>query len=756
MKSRLFFLFSFFYTITAGYAQHTGEVIGIVRDGSTPVPFASVALLGTFYGSSADSLGRFRIESVPHGAHTLVISAIGYKPFRQQVAVRSGKSEILAVQLVAESGQLDEVVVTGTMKEVSKLASPVPVDLIPQKFLLKNPVPSIFESLSYVNGVRPQVNCNVCNTGDIHINGLEGPYTMVMIDGMPIVSGLSTVYGLNGIPVSLIERVEIVKGPASSLYGSEAVGGLINIITKSVDRAPVLAADVFSSNWLDLSVDLSTKFKVADRISSLIGVNYFNYKNPVDKNGDGFTDLTLQNRISLFNKWSFSRRDNRQANIAFRYLYEDRWGGQMNWSAANRGGDEVYGESIYTKRLEVLGSYQLPIKEKVTLQYSLNSHNQNSYYGVTSYMATQRIVFAQVVWDKTIRNHSVLAGLPFRYTYYNDNTPATSGADGRDKADHIYLPGIFVQDEIALGRHSLLFGGRYDYNSRHGNILTPRVAYKLTLNKTDAVRLNLGSGYRVVNLFTEDHAALTGARDVVIREELKPEQSWNANLNFVKKIVIANSFIGVDASVFYTRFSNRIVPDYDTNPQQIIYDNLEGHAVSKGISLNLDVNLYMPLKVNLGATVMDNRVFENGSSFRPVLTERVMGTWAATYSLDRIGVSVDYTGNLIGPMRLPVMGENDPRSAYSPYWSLQNMQFTKRLRKGWEVYAGVKNLLNFRPPANAIARAHDPFNKQVSYDGEGNVVATPENLHAMTFDPSYVFAPNQGIRGFAGVRLIIQ
>ena len=105
------------------------------------------------------------------------------------------------------------------MKEVSRLESPVPVEVYSPVFFKANPTPSIFESLQNVNGVRPQLNCNVCNTGDIHINGLEGPYTMILIDGMPIVSGLSTVYGLTGIPQALIERMEIVKGPASTLYG---------------------------------------------------------------------------------------------------------------------------------------------------------------------------------------------------------------------------------------------------------------------------------------------------------------------------------------------------------------------------------------------------------------------------------------------------------------------------------------------------------------------------------------------------------
>jgi len=126
---------------------------------------------------------------------------------------------------------MDEIVITGTLKAVSRLDSSVPVEVYSPAFFKKNPTPNIFESLQNVNGVRPQINCNVCNTGDIHINGLEGPYTLVLIDGMPIVSGISTVYGLSGIPNSLIEKIEIVKGPASSLYGSEAVGRLINIIT---------------------------------------------------------------------------------------------------------------------------------------------------------------------------------------------------------------------------------------------------------------------------------------------------------------------------------------------------------------------------------------------------------------------------------------------------------------------------------------------------------------------------------------------
>lgn len=750
MKQLILYTLLFLSLRVSAQYQLSGKIT--LEAGNEPAFGASVYIEQLGLGTTADTAGIYSIRNIPRGVYTLKIRYIA-SPTITEKNILIDKN--LSKNFVIKSGEnaLEEVVVTGTMKEVSKLDSPVPVDIITAKFIYKNPVPSIFDGLSYVNGVRPQLNCNVCNTGDIHINGLEGPYTMVLIDGMPMVSGLSTVYGLSGIPNSLIDRVEIVKGPASTLYGSEAVGGLINIITKSPSKAPRISADAFSTTWRDYNLDLGLKFNAGGKANALIGINYFNYQNPKDNNHDGFTDLTLQNRISIFNKWSFERRDKKQATIAARYYYENRWGGEMNWNKSYRGGNEVYGESIYTKRFEVLGNYELPVDEKILFQYSFSSHDQNSVYGAVPFIADQKIVFAQLLWDKIIKNHSLLIGTPFRYTFYNDNTTATRYIDGKDRPDNIFLPGVFIQNEISINNnHKLLLGMRYDYNSRHGSIFTPRLAYKIKLNQTDVIRLNFGRGFRIVNLFTEDHAALTGSRQVILKEELKPEQSWNANLNFVKKIVIGNSFLGLDASAFYTYFTNRILPDYDTNPNQIIYDNLNGYAVSKGISLNVDLNFPFPLKIFAGGTLMDNFQHENGKSFRPVLTEKVTAVWSISYEFAKSGLSFDYTGNLYGPMRLPLLSEDDPRAATSPVWSLQNIQITKKFQNGLEIYGGIKNLLNFTPPANSIARSNDPFDKNVKFDNNGQVLATPDNPYRLTFDPSYVFAPNQGIRGFAGLR----
>lgn len=746
-----YFLVSLFYLASFSVQAQASEIQGIIVDNSATIPFANVYLDGTTIGASSDDDGKYVLKNIPQGKYNLKVTVLGYNDFSKVISVGINTKLNIPIKLTAASEQLEEMVVTGTLKAVSRSDSPVPVEVYSPTFLKKNPTASIFEALQNVNGVRPQINCNVCNTGDIHINGLEGPYTLVLIDGMPIVSGLGTVYGLSGIPNSLIEQIEIVKGPASSLYGSEAVGGLINIITKNTLEAPEFAADAFLTGWGEYNLDVGAKIDVGKKTDLLLGVNYFNYDELIDNNGDNFTDLTLQDRISVFQKWNFERENNRIFSLAGRFFYEDRWGGELQWTPEFRGGDEIYGESIYTRRWEVLGKYQLPVKEKMLLSFSYNDHAQNSVYGDVPYLADQRIGFTQLTWDKKLGGHDLLVGSAVRYNFYDDNTPATQ------VADEVVIPSLFLQDEISLAKkHSLLLGIRYDYDKRHGNIFTPRTAYRWKISDNDIFRLNAGTGFRVVNLFTEEHAALTGARDVIVAEALEPEQSFNVNLNYLKKIYADNgTFANIDASIFYTNFSNVILPDYDTNPNQIIYDNLDGKSVSQGISANIDVVFPTGFKFLVGATFQDVRQTENGISSRQILTESYTGTWNFGYNFKSLDFSVDYTGNLYGPMRLPTLGENDPRSDFSPVWSIQNIQFTYKGLDNFEFYGGIKNLLDWTPNRGnpfIIARANDPFDKNVTFDNNGDAVATANNPNGLTFDPSYVYGPNQGIRGFFGLR----
>lgn len=727
-------------------------VRGYVYDVQTnePIAYANVFVVDNGTGVQTDEKGSFAIDC--SDSCNVVISFIGYQT--DTVVFNIGKNKH-SIGLTPIGGRMEEVVVTGTMKEVSRMNSPIPVEVFTPEFFKKNPTPSLFDALSIVNGVQPQLNCNVCNTGDIHINGMEGPYTMILIDGMPIVSGLATVYGLSGIPNSIVERIEVVKGPASSLYGSEAMGGVVNVITKKPDNAPIFSVDLMSTSWQEYNADVSGKLQLG-KVSNLTGVNYYNYNQRIDKNDDGFTDLTLQNRISVFNKMSLDRRDNKLFSVAARYVYEDRWGGQTNWSKQWRGTDSIYGESIYTSRWELISMYQLPVREKVMMQLSYNNHDQNSYYGDVPYFAQQKVAFTQLYWDKKIGNrHNLLLGASYRYTYYDDNTPGTASGDSlniSNKPSETPLPGAYIQDEWSVSKKStVLLGYRYDYDKYHGHIQSPRLAYKLSPDRNNTFRASFGTGYRVVNLFTEDHAALTGARDVIITEELDPERSYNGNLNYVLKLPGDEIYTSIDATFFYSYFTNKIVGDFDTDPDKIIYDNLRGNAVSQGVSVNTSFSFSIPLRISLGFTYMDVYINEENEMGELEKTQQLFapkwsGNVVAGYTFPKQRLTVDFTGKWNGPMRLPIL-INDYRPEYSPWYMIANLQLSKKFSNIFEVYGGVKNLFDF-VPKDPIIRPFDPFDK--------NVNDPANNPNGYTFDPTYNYASLQGIRGFLGVRFTVE
>lgn len=736
------------------YAQ---QIKFLVLNGNEPIEFATIQ--AGDYSLIADSSGVIFLDF--SSGMQIKVSAAGFE--ERFIRLKEYIAEY-TIQLKRKE-ELDEVVISGTLRAVRKSESPVPVEIYTPTFIRKNPSPDLFSSLQMINGIRPQLNCSVCNTGDIHINGLEGAYTTILIDGMPLMSSLASVYGLFAIPPSIVDKIEVVKGPASSLYGSEAIGGLINVITKSPEHAPDVFAEFSLSSWKEFNSDLAFSYRINKNLTAISSVNFFNYTSPLDRNDDSFMDVTLQKRVSVFNKLDFKRNKNKRNSIALRYIYEDRWGGELNWNKSFRGGDDVYGEHIETSRMEITGQYDLPVKEDISLAYSMVHHRQNSAYGTTIFNAKQSNAFARLTWTKSFSDFDFLSGISSNYQWYDDNTPVTfNSITNSNKPDNVWIPGIFTQAEYKLQTDHLILGGlRLDYDQRHGSIFTPRLAYKYNLTSNDILRINMGTGFRVVNIFTEDHAALTGSRDVVIVGNIKPEKSINLNLNYVKNIILNTGWLNLDASAWFTRFSNKIAPDY-SQADKIIYSNLKGYAISKGVSLNSNMSIGRNFKATAGFTIMDlllHKEDERGvlKKEREMLSENWTGTWTLTYILHDLNLTVDYTGNIYGPMLLPLVGETDPRPEESPVWSIQNIQFTWKSVKNWEIYGGIKNLLDFTPAKNIpflISRAHDPFDKKVIFDNAGNPVATPENPYALTFDPAYIYAPNQGIRGYIGVRYTLR
>lgn len=207
----------------------------------------------------------------------------------------------------------------------------------------------------------------------------------------------------------------------------------------------------------------------------------------------------------------------------------------------------------------------------------------------------------------------------------------------------------------------------------------------------------------------------------------------------------------MDLSLFSTVFSNRILPDYDTNPNQIIYSNLDGKAITQGATVNINSLFANGLKINMGATFIDSRVITNNTTEYPYLTEKFSANYKISYTLFKPKITFDISGTIIGSMKLPLLGELDTRDPYSNVINIINLQSSYTFKE-IEFYVGIKNILDFKPPSNSIARAFDPFDSNVEFGANGQIIATPNNPEALSFDPSYVFYSNQGINGFLGMR----
>ncbi len=709
-------------------AQPSAAIQGkILNQQYKPIADASAGIIALGKGAYSDSEGRFMITNLPAGQHMLTVRAVGFKKKELEITISAADTTSITVILEQDLLQLDQMVVTGTMKEVSIKDSPVKVTSISGNSLNRTGANNIMEAIDYINGLYNQVDCAVCGTNNIRINGMEGPYTSVLIDGMPVMGALASVYGLNGINPNIIKNLEVIKGPNSTLYGSQAMGGVINIITSDPYTSPLMEAEFSSSTHSEHNLNLAFSPDIG-RTRSLFSGSLYMQDRFIDQNNDNFSDVTQDIRVSLYNKWEIYRTSGKPFTLAAKYYFEDRMGGTAEFTRDLRGSDQIYGESIYTNRLELFGSYELPFpNETFRIDASYSYHDQDSYYGTYHYIADQKTFFSNLIWDKPVgKDGDLLAGLSIRYDKLNQLFNGTRLSGGSD--DERFVPAMFLQyDHTFSEEFRALAGIRADHHEDHGVIVSPRFNLKSSPSDHTTFRLNVGTGFRIVNLFTEEHESLTGSRQVVVEENLNPEQSVNLALNWNQIVDIGPSVLNVDFDVYYTRFSNQIIPDYDT-PNQIIYRNLDGHSVSRGLAISMAHNFIAPLTYTVGVTIQDVFSVDDGVKEALPFSPDFNTVFGLTYRFLDESLVMDYTGRLVGTMRLP---DYPGRPDESRMFSEHNLKLSYKINPDLEIYLSGKNLFN--------------------YVQEDPIIA-PDRPFSEEFATDYVFGPLQGRRIMSGVR----
>lgn len=721
---------SFLLSFTPSNAQTSGIVLGNVYSANTPIENATVGVKNLGIGTYTNIDGSFTIKTLPLGEHILTVTALGYREKELTIFIKKRDTTQIRINLEKSVQILDEMVVTGTMKEMSVKDSPVKVTVISQNFLNKTSSNNIMEAIQYVNGLYNQVDCAVCGTNNIRINGMEGPYTSVLIDGMPIMGALASVYGLNGINPSIIRNIEVIKGPNSTLYGSQAMGGVINIITQNPSDSPFIDFSINTSTHSEHNFEFSVVPDIKKTPTLFSGSVYIQDRF-IDQNKDNFSDITQNVRISLFNKWEINRPSNKKFDIAWKYYVEDRLGGTSAYNRDLRGSSSIYGESIYTNRLELFGTYELPFEtEFLKLDASYSYHKQDSYYGEYHYEASQQTVFSNLIWDKSIHpNSGLILGLGSQLDVLNQLFDGQEVAGGSNS--NRFVPGIFTQfDHRFSSKFRGLIGFRADLHENHGLIYSPRLNFKADPFSHSTVRFNIGTGFRIVNLFTEEHESLTGSREVEVSEVLNPERSLNLAMNWNQIIDIGTSVLNVDVDFYHTRFSNQIIPDYNT-PGKIIYSNLDGYSVSRGLAVSMAHNFLIPLTYSIGVTLQDVFSVQNNNKQDLPFSPDFNSVLSLTYRFVNQGINLDYTGRIIGIMRLP---EYPNRSQYSNTFSEHNLKMTKIFSSSFEVFVSGKNVFNYVQD-NPIISPQQPFSEEFATD--------------------YVYGPLQGRRIMVGIKLTL-
>ena len=592
------------------------NVSGVITEKATgePLSHVSVRVLGTMLVSVTDVEGRYRLENLPEGKLVIEVRSTGFRVIKQAIDMMRNTQRTFDFALDEDEISLDEVVVSSNRSLSLRRNAPTLVNVVDTRMFDISHSLCLAQGLNFQPGVRTEDNCANCGFSQVRINGLDGHYSQILIDSRPVFSALQGVYGLEQIPANMVERVEVARGGGSALFGSSAIGGTINIITKEP-----------TSNWAELShsfmameggksfdnnTTLNTSIVSKNNRAGFSVYGSTRHRDGYDRDHDGFTDLPkLRNKTIGLN--SFLRLNNySKLTLQYHALNEFRRGGNHLSLPAHEANiaeqlqHEIHGGNLGYDLFTPDGQSHL------TAYASFQSVLRNSYYGGTGDDSPESKAEALKAYSTT-RDLNALAGMQFVHTFTRLGfMPADFTLGGEYSYDglkdhaigydivtrqHVRVGSLFFQNEWKDNRWSLLLGGRVDkHNLIDHFIFSPRA--NLRFNPVEEVnfRLTYAGGFRAPQAFDEDlHTTLAGGERLKTRlaSGLKEERSNSISLsadtyhsfgNVQANLLVEGFFTHLD-NVFAQRrldekdaFGNGILERYNANAATVLGLNVEG------------------------------------------------------------------------------------------------------------------------------------------------------------------------------------
>ena len=541
--------------------QHTPgcAIPGRVMDASGGVlPGAAVTIEGHDDVTTSGADGTFCLPDLPPGRHTLEVTLDGFA--RRRIDLDIPRLDRRPLDVTLTPGLRAEVVVTATRTSRRLDDVPVRTEVITKDLMTRAGARTLADAVEYTTGVRVENNCQNCNFSQIRLLGLGGPYTQILVDGQPVVSSLAQVYGIEQIPARMIERIEVVKGGGSALYGPGSVGGVVNIIPREPPQSGGVAEIKYDTFGADANLSLNGAFDWVDSARRTFFTAFLQSDRvrPYDADGDGFTDVSrraLEAAGVRFNRYHLEGRAKLTADVNL--MREDR-----------RGGDQLHlppeqaliAEAIDSTRAAVSGTWFHSVGPRFDYRFTVSSADmsRDSYYGTNR----DPDAFGET-WSRTTvvdsqlnhyaGRHTVSWGAQFSTDTLDDRQPAY----GRFTDVRYTNAGLYVQDDWSFApRWQLLYGLRGDTHTALSHpVLSPRLALMHSPSPALDIRVSAARGFRAPQVFDEDLHLSSLAGDVRIIEvdpALREERSANYMAGFEWKPEAGRGQALIEVNAFHT------------------------------------------------------------------------------------------------------------------------------------------------------------------------------------------------------------
>ncbi len=710
--------------LSAG-AQHTdAHIHGHVIDKATGdhLPYIVVMLKGTTIGVTTEHTGHYMIRNIPEGRFTIEVSAIGYKTQTREVNIAKGRSYEVNFTLEEDVVQIDGVIVSATRSETTRRMSPTLVNVVGMDTYDRTNATTVAQGLSFQPGVRVENNCQNCGFQQVRINGLDGQYTQILIDSRPIFSALAGVYGIEQLPANMVDRVEVMRGGGSALFGSSAIAGTINIITREPVRNSAAishtATSIAGSSALHNTTDINASIVSEDNKLGIAVFGQNTAKDAWNANGDGFTELSAISGQTMGFRGYLKTGLYSKLTAEYHHLQEFRRGGDnLDLPPHEAMIAEQTEHGINTGGLK-FDWFSKDQRHRLNAFASLQHIDRKSYYGAgkdpNAYGKTTDLTWvggAQYIYKSekcVFMPADLTVGLEYNEDYLRDNMWGYN----RTTDQTVRIVSAYAQNEWKNSQWGILLGGRLDkHNLIGGIIFSPRANIRYNPTENVNFRASYSYGFRAPQAFDEDlHIDNVGGTVSMIRlsDDLAVEKSQSVSVsadiyhswgNWQANMLAEGFFTDLD-DVFALRelgFENGILikERHNESGARVFGGNLEGKVAYKNL-----------LQVQMGVTVQKSRYKEYRSWGEGVEATRDMfrtpdlhGYMTASYSLFKeltLALTGTYTGSMLVEHHAGMIEKN--MTVRTPdFWDMglkaaYNLKLYENLNL--QVNAGVQNILN--------------------------------------------------------------